>query len=103
MKAPLTPIFEGRACEGRVSEEFGLFGVAPKLASAGIGAAGAIAPTDPADGGDDLPKNNEMKHAYNESHDSVCERWARDVSHRDFLWAYFQIAWKGPAKVSSLE
>jgi hypothetical protein len=56
MKAPLTPIFEGRAYEGRVSEEVDLFGVAPKLASAGIRSAGASAPTNPADGRDDLPE-----------------------------------------------
>jgi transposase, IS5 family len=31
-----------------------------------------------------------LKHAYNESDDSVCERWTQDVSHTDFLWAYFQ-------------
>jgi len=36
-----------------------------------------------------------LKHAYNESDESVCERWAQDV--------YVQILWKGPAKVSSLE
>jgi hypothetical protein len=56
MNAPLTPIFEGRSSESRVSEEVDLFGVAPKLASAGIRSAGSIAPANPADGRDDLPE-----------------------------------------------
>src|ERR1700675_291120 len=78
IEATLTPIFEGRAREGRVSEEVDLFGVAPKLAGAGISAAGR-------------PRLSirlmvgllYLKHAYNERDESVCERWAQDV--------YFQI------------
>jgi IS5 family transposase len=64
--------------------------VTPKLAGAGVSAAGR-------------PRLSVrlmvgllyLKHAYNESDESVCERWAESV--------YFQILWKGPAKVSSLE
>ena len=78
IEATLTPIFEGRAREGRVSEEVDLFGVAPKLAGAGISAAGR-------------PRLSirlmvgllYRKHVYNESDEAVCERWAQDV--------YFQI------------
>jgi len=85
IEATLTPMFEGCAREGRLSEEVDLFGVAPKLAGAGVSAAGC-------------PRLSirlmvgllYLKHAYNESDESVCERWAQDVSHRDFLWAYFQ-------------
>src|ERR1700722_15201053 len=74
IEATLTPIFEGRAREGRVSEEVDLFGVAPKRAGAGISAAGR-------------PRLSirlmvgllYLKHAYNESDEAVCERWAQSV------------------------
>ncbi len=86
IEATLTPIFEGGAREGRVSEEVDLFGVAPKLAGAGISAAGR-------------PRLSirlmlgllYLKHAYNESDESVCERWAQDVYFQFFCGDdYFQ-------------
>jgi IS5 family transposase len=86
IEATLTPIFEGRAREGRVSDEVDLFGVAPKLAGAGVSAAGR-------------PRLSirlmvgllYLKHAYNESDESVCERWAQDVYFQFFCGEdYFQ-------------
>ena len=86
IEATLTPIFEGRAREGRVSEEVDLFGVAPKLAGAGISAAGR-------------PRLSirlmvgllYLKHAYNDSDEAVCERWAQDVYFQFFCGEeYFQ-------------
>jgi IS5 family transposase len=70
----LTPIFERRVREGRVSAEVDLLGMASKLARAGVSAArrprlsmllmvGLLYP----------------KHAYNESDDSACEGWAESV------------------------
>ena len=74
IEATLTPMFERRAREGRVSAEIDLFGVTPKLAGAGVSAAGR-------------PRLSVrlmvgllyLKHAYNESDESVCERWAESV------------------------
>ena len=40
IEATLTPMFERRAREGRMSAEVDLFGVTPKLAGAGVSAAG---------------------------------------------------------------
>ncbi|WP_061128744.1 IS5 family transposase, partial [Caballeronia catudaia] len=86
IEATLTPIFERRAREGRISAEIDLFGTAPKLAGAGLSAAGR-------------PRLSirlmvgllYLKHAYNESDDSVCERWAQDVYFQFFCGEeYFQ-------------
>ena len=79
IEATLTPMFERRAREGRVSAEVDLFGVTPKLAGAGVSAAGR-------------PRLSVrlmvgllyLKHAYNESDDSVCERWAESVYFQYF-------------------
>lgn len=86
IEATLTPLFERRAREGRISAEIDLFGTAPKLAGAGLSAAGR-------------PRLSirlmvgllYLKHAYNENDDSVCERWAQDVYFQFFCGEeYFQ-------------
>src|SRR5476649_116937 len=86
IEATLTPMFERRAREGRVSAEVDLFGVTPKLAGAGVSAAGR-------------PRLSVrlmvgllyLKHAYNESDDSVCQRWAESVYFQYFCGEdYFQ-------------
>jgi len=86
IEATLTPIFERRAREGRISAEIDLFGTASKLAGAGLSAAGR-------------PRLSirlmvgllYLKHAYNESDESVCERWAQDVYFQFFCGEeYFQ-------------
>src|SRR5258707_10989812 len=74
IEATLVPVFERRAREGRSSEALDLFGVAPKLAGAGMSAAARPR----------LPIRLMvgllyLKHAYNESDESVCERWAESV------------------------
>ncbi|BFG80002.1 IS5-like element IS1478 family transposase [Paraburkholderia terrae] len=86
IEASLAPLFERRAREGRGSEPMDLFGVAPKLAGAGVSAAGRPR----------LPIRLMvgllyLKHAYNESDDSVCERWAENVYFQYFCGEeYFQ-------------
>jgi IS5 family transposase len=78
-EATVTPILERRTRAGRVSEEVDLFGVAPELAGAGISAAGR-------------PRLQirlmvgllYLKHAYNESAESVCGHWAREVYFQFF-------------------
>ncbi|CAH2902853.1 MAG: IS1478 transposase [uncultured Paraburkholderia sp.] len=86
IEATLAPMFERRAREGRVSAEVDLFGVTPKLAGAGVSDAGR-------------PRLSirlmvgllYLKHAYNESDDSVCERWAESVYFQYFCGEeYFQ-------------
>src|SRR5471030_658053 len=86
IEATLTPMFERRAREGRVSAEIDLFGVTPKLAGAGVSAAGR-------------PRLSVrlmvgllyLKHAYKESDESVCERWAESVYFQYFCGEdYFQ-------------
>ncbi|WP_370444278.1 transposase, partial [Candidatus Burkholderia verschuerenii] len=86
IEATLVPVFERRAREGRSSEALDLFGVAPKLAGAGMSAAGRPR----------LPMRlmvglRYLKHAYNESDESVCERWAENVYFQFFCGEeYFQ-------------
>ncbi|SOE74753.1 Transposase DDE domain-containing protein [Burkholderia sp. OK233] len=86
IEASLAPLFERRAREGRGSEAMDLFGVAPRLAGAGVSAAGRPR----------LPIRLMvgllyLKHAYNESDDSVCERWAENVYFQYFCGEeYFQ-------------
>ena len=86
IEATLTPIFERRAREGRISAEIDLFGTAPRLAGGGLSAAGR-------------PRLSirlmvgllYLKHAYNESDEAVCERWAQDVYFQFFCGEeYFQ-------------
>jgi transposase, IS5 family len=86
IEATLAPIFERRAREGRVGEGIDLFGATPVLASAGASAAGRPR----------LPLRLMvgplyLKHAYNESDESACERWAQDVYFQFFCGEeYFQ-------------
>jgi transposase, IS5 family len=86
IEATLAPIFERRAREGRVIESVDLFGATPVLAGAGPSAAGRPR----------LPIRLMvgllyLKHAYNESDESVCERWAQDVYFQFFCGEqYFQ-------------
>ncbi|KNH06441.1 Mobile element protein [Candidatus Burkholderia brachyanthoides] len=75
IEASLAPLFERRARESRVSEALDLFSMAPKLA--GVGVSAARRPR--------LPIRLMvgllyLKHAYNESDESVCERWAGNVN-----------------------
>jgi hypothetical protein len=62
IEATLTPIFEGRAREGRVSEEIDLFGVAGGL---GHTRCRASAPVDPADGRTALPEARVQRNRLN--------------------------------------
>jgi transposase, IS5 family len=86
LEASLAPMFERRAREGVSSEAIDLFGAAPKLAGAGQSAAGRPR----------LPIRLMvgllyLKHAYNESDESVCERWAENVYFQYFTGEqYFQ-------------
>ncbi|WP_211709335.1 transposase, partial [Paraburkholderia aspalathi] len=86
IEATLTPMVERRVREDRVSAEVDLFGVTPKLAGAGVSAAGR-------------PRLSirlmvgllYLKHAYNESDDPVCGRWAESVYFQYFCTEeYFQ-------------
>ena len=90
IETTLAPLFERRSRDGRVSEADDLFGSNSLELAGGVSAAGRPR----------LPMRLMvgllyLKHAYNESDETVCERWAQDV--------YFQILCKGPAKVSSRE
>jgi IS5 family transposase len=84
--ATLAPMFERRAREGRVLEGADLFGATALLAGADTSAAGRPR----------LPIRLMvgllyLKHAYNESDESVCERWAQDVYFQFFCGEeYFQ-------------
>ena len=79
IEAALAPVFERRAREGRLSEGVDLFGVVPELVGVGVSSAGRPR----------LPCRLMvgllyLKHAYNESDESVCERWAENN-----YWQYF--------------
>ncbi|RWA51016.1 hypothetical protein AU476_26385 [Cupriavidus sp. UYMSc13B] len=86
IEATLALMFERRLREGRISADADMFGVAPKLDRAGVSAAGRPR----------LPIRLMvsllyLKHAFNESDDSVCERWAQDVYFQFFCGEeYFQ-------------
>ncbi|SIT38641.1 Mobile element protein [Paraburkholderia ribeironis] len=86
IEATLSAVFVRRAREGQASEDVDLFGVAPALAGAGVSVAGRPR----------LPVRLMvgllyLKHAYNESDESVCERWAQDVYFQFFCGEeYFQ-------------
>jgi len=86
IEAALAPFFERRSRDGRVSEAVDLFGVSSQELAGGVSAAGRPR----------LPVRLMvgllyLKHAYNESDDSVCERWAQDVYFQFFCGEqYFQ-------------
>jgi transposase, IS5 family len=86
IEATLAPIFERRVREGRVTEGVDLFGATTVLAGAGASVAGRPR----------LPIRLMvgllyLKHAYNESDESVCERWTQDVYFQFFCGEeYFQ-------------
>lgn len=79
IEATLVPLFARRAREGVATEVIDLFGTTPKLAGAGVSAAGR-------------PRLSirlmvgllYLKHAFNQSDESVCERWAENN-----YWQYF--------------
>ncbi|WP_323073753.1 IS5 family transposase [Mycetohabitans endofungorum] len=86
IEARLAPLFERRTREALSSTVPDLFGMAPKLAGAGVSVAGR-------------PRLSMrlmvgllyLKHAYNESDESVCERWAQHVYFQFFCGEqYFQ-------------
>jgi transposase, IS5 family len=79
VEATLAPLFARRMRDGVSSELVDLFGTAPKLAGTGESAAGRPR----------LPVRMMvgllyLKHAYNESDESVCERWAENVYFQYF-------------------
>src|ERR1700761_4577736 len=86
IEATLKPMFERRAREGNVLEGADLFGTTAVLAGSGPSAAGRPR----------LPIRLMagllyLKHAYGESDQSVCERWAQDVYFQFFCGEeYFQ-------------
>ncbi|WP_408182010.1 IS5 family transposase [Paraburkholderia dipogonis] len=86
IEATLAPLFERPSRDGRVSEAVDLFGVSSLELAGGVSAAGRPR----------LPVRLMvgllyLKHAYNESDDSVCERWAQDVYFQFFCGEeYFQ-------------
>jgi len=86
IEASLAPVFERKAREGQTVADADLFGPTMAVAGAGVGAAGRPR----------LPIRLlvgllYLKHAYNESDESVCERWAQDVYFQYFCGEeYFQ-------------
>ena len=86
IEATLAPMFERRSRDGRMSEAVDLFGVNSLEFAGGVSAAGRPR----------LPTRLMvgllyLKHAYNESDDSVCERWAQGVYFQFFCGEeYFQ-------------
>ena len=86
IEARLAPLFERRSRDGRLSEAVDLFGVSSRELAGGVSAAGRPR----------LPVRLMvgllyLKHSYNESDESVCERWAQDVYFQFFCGEeYFQ-------------
>jgi len=86
IETTLFPLFERRSRDGRVSEAVDLFGSNSLELARGVSAAGHPR----------LPMRLMvgllyLKHAYNESDETVCERWARDVYFQFFCGEeYFQ-------------
>lgn len=86
IEATLVPVFEPRSRDPQICEAIDLFGVSPMELAGGISAAGRPR----------LPIRLMvgllyLKHAYNESDESVCERWAQDVYFQFFCGEeYFQ-------------
>ncbi|WP_143138145.1 transposase, partial [Burkholderia ubonensis] len=74
LEATMAPLFAHRNREGIAAEVIDLFGATAQLADAGVNAAGRPR----------LPLRRMLgllylKHAFNESDESVCERWAENV------------------------
>jgi IS5 family transposase len=86
IEATLAPVFERRSRDPRIREAIDLFGVSSMELAGGMSAAGRPR----------LPMRLMvgllyLKHAYNESDESVCERWAQDVYFQFFCGEdYFQ-------------
>ena len=86
IETTLAPLFERRSRDGRVSEAVDLFGSNSLELAGGVSAAGRPR----------LPMRLMvgllyLKHAYNESDETVCERWAQDVYFQFFCGEeYFQ-------------
>jgi IS5 family transposase len=86
IETTLAPLFERRTRDGRVSEAVDLFGSNSLELAGGVSAAGRPR----------LPMRLMvgllyLKHAYNESDETVCERWAQDVYFQFFCGEeYFQ-------------
>lgn len=86
IETTLAPLFVHREREGRTEQGVDLFGPTLQVAGAGVSAAGRPR----------LPIRLMvgllyLKHAYNESDESVCERWAENVYFQYFCGeAYFQ-------------
>src|SRR5882757_280997 len=86
IETTLAPLFERRSRDGRVSEAVVLFGSNSLELAGGVSAAGRPR----------LPMRLMvgllyLKHAYNESDETVCERWAQDVYFQFFCGEeYFQ-------------
>ena len=85
IETTLAPLFERRSRDGRLSEAVDLFGPNSLELAGGVSAAGRPR----------LPMRLMvgllyLKHAYNESDETVCERWAQDV--------YFQILSRNPVE-----
>ncbi len=79
IEATLAPVFARRARDGQAVTGEDLFGSALAVAGGGVSAAGRPR----------LPIRLMvallyLKHAYNESDESVCERWAQDVYYQFF-------------------
>jgi IS5 family transposase len=86
LEATMAPLFAHRNREGIAAEVIDLFGATAPLAGAGVSAAGRPR----------LPIRRMLgllylKHAFNESDESVCERWAENVYFQYFCGEqYFQ-------------
>ncbi|WP_080415612.1 IS5 family transposase, partial [Burkholderia ubonensis] len=86
LEATMAPLFAHRNREGVAAEVIDLFGATAQLAGAGVSAAGRPR----------LPIRRMLgllylKHAFNESDESVCERWAENVYFQYFCGEeYFQ-------------
>ncbi|WP_198385728.1 transposase, partial [Burkholderia ubonensis] len=86
LEATMAPLFAHRNREGVAAEVIDLFGATAQLAGAGVSAAGRPR----------LPMRRMLgllylKHAFNESDESVCERWAENVYFQYFCGEeYFQ-------------
>ncbi|OXJ21070.1 IS5/IS1182 family transposase, partial [Burkholderia sp. HI2714] len=86
LEATMAPLFAHRNREGIAAQVIDLFGATAQLAGAGVSAAGRPR----------LPIRRMLgllylKHAFNESDESVCERWAENVYFQYFCGEeYFQ-------------
>ncbi|KVP72119.1 hypothetical protein WJ92_27545 [Burkholderia ubonensis] len=77
LEASMAPLFAHRHREGVAAQGIDLFGATAQLAGAGVSAAGRPRlPIRPMLG------LRYLKHAFHESDESVCERWAENVYFR---------------------